>query len=261
MKSIIRTIVPETVRQKFHDRQRRKQWEGDAFECNFCGAKLKEFTYRGVDSEVIQKLKIVPAGRRQVTCPFCASYDRDRLLWLFLQHRTDLTKVKTILHMAPEETIASKLRSFENIEYMSGDLDPALAMMKVDVTDIPFPDSHFDAILCNHVLEHVPDDSLAMRELLRVTKPGGWAVLQVPIGIKLDHTIEDIECHDEAERLARFGQIDHFRVYAKEDYVARLRKAGWQVEVVDLISEISEEDLRRLSLNKDEKIFFCKRPI
>ena len=68
-----------------------------------------------------------------------------------------------------------------NLDYISADLESHLAVVKVDITNILYEDNSFDVILCSHVLEHVIDDQKAMRELFRVLKPGGWAILQVPI--------------------------------------------------------------------------------
>ncbi len=238
-----------------------KEWLGDKYECIFCSAVLREFDWRGVDSPAILELKILPAGRRRVTCPFCHSYDRDRLLWLFLTRKMEVGESPTkLLHIAPETTVSNRLQAMPNVEYLSGDLDPSLAMVKLDVTAIDLPNESFDVILCNHVLEHIPDDRLAMSEILRVLKPGGWAVLQVPIALNLETTIEDPSCNDEQERLRRFGQIDHFRVYSRADYVSRLRSVGWLVEEVDFVRELSEAEIEKYRVSRDEIIFLCRKP-
>ncbi len=261
MKKLIKVLIPTKLRQSIRNAQFKQRWQGTKHECVFCGANLKEWDWRGMASEVIEELQIVPSGRRRVTCPFCQSYDRDRLLWLFLIRKLGIgqTPIK-LLHIAPEATVGSKLQAMPNIEYLSGDLDPDLAMVKLDVTAINLPDESFDAILCNHVLEHIPDDRLAMSELLRVLKPGGRAVLQVPIALNLKTTIEDPSCDDEEERLRRFGQIDHFRVYARADYVSRLQSVGWLVEEVDFVRELSEAEIEKYRVSRDEIIFLCRKP-
>ena len=112
------------------------------------------------------------------------------------------------------------------MEYVSADLDSPLAMANVDITDLPFDDESFDLILCSHVLEHVHDDRLAMRELRRVLKPDGWALLLVPISA--DVTFEDPSIVRPSDRLRLFGQADHVRRYGP-DYVDRLRHVELEI--------------------------------
>lgn len=260
LKQMLGRLVPASLRHRMAERRLRHEHEGGDLECIYCGAKLRHWTLRGQPAEVIERLDIVPAGPRLSSCPFCGSYDRDRLLLTFLQRRTDLfSKPTKLLHIAPESTLAKKVVATPSIDYVSGDLDGSLAMRPLDVTDIDFPDNTFDAVICNHVLEHVPDDRRAMSELLRVLKPGGWAVLQVPIGIKLDKTIEDFTLKSDAERLERFGQGDHVRVYSMGDYVERLRSVGWNIEVIDFPSEVGPETVHRYGFHEREKVVFGRK--
>jgi ubiquinone/menaquinone biosynthesis C-methylase UbiE len=129
----------------------------------------------------------------------------------------------------------------------------------VDVTDIDFPDASFDAIFCNHVLEHVPDDRLALREIRRVLRPGGWASLLVP-DVDRPVTDEDPTVTDPHERLRRFGQRDHVRRYGY-DYVDRLREAGFVPEVVKMDDVLPDDQLERMRLVKFgnvEPLFICR---
>lgn len=261
VKSLIKAIVPASVREKRRENLKRKAHEGGLLECNYCGSTVRQWDPRGIDAEVITRLDIVPTGYRLATCPFCQSYDRDRLLYFFLQRHTNLFSQPTkLLHMAPELTLAKVIGEHAHIDYMSGDLDGALAMRALDVTQLDFPDATFDAVICNHVLEHVPDDRKAMSELLRVLKPGGWAVLQVPIGVKLGQTIEDFTLKTDAERLDKFGQIDHVRVYTLSDYVSRLESVGWQVSVIDFPQEMGADQITKFGLHPREKVVYCTRP-
>lgn len=253
-------LVPASLRQKMAENRLRREHAGGDLQCNYCGAKLRHWTLRGQPAEVIERLDIVPAGPRLSSCPFCGSYDRDRLLLTFLQRKTDLfSKPTKLLHIAPELTLAKKIVATSSIDYVSGDLDGSLAMIALDVTQIDFPDATFDAVICNHVLEHVPDDKKAMAELLRVLKPGGWAVLQVPIGTKLDKTIEDFNLPSDAERLQMFGQGDHVRVYSIGDYVERLQSVGWIVDAIDFPAEVGPETVRRYGFHEREKVVFGRK--
>jgi SAM-dependent methyltransferase len=140
------------------------------------------------------------------------------------------------LHVAPEEGLAARLRELP-IDYLSTDLESPLAMRHDDVTALPDPDGSFDVVICNHVLEHIPDDRAAMRQIRRVLRPGGFAVLQHPIRAHAE-TFEDWTVVTPQDRLHLFGQEDHVRVYGR-DFVDRLREAGFtDVELMEVEDEI-----------------------
>ena len=211
--------------------------------------------------------RLLPTGnpvRENAECPICLSRERHRLLWLYVRDRTDLLdgKPKRLLHVAPEMGLGRRFQQVPNVDYLSGDLSASNAMVKMDVTDIQYPENSFDVIFCSHVLEHVPDDRKAMGELYRVLKPGGLAILQVPILQKT--TFEDPSVTSEAERLRVFGQEDHVRIYG-EDYVDRLEEAGFNVTIDKFILELSDEDVLRMRLPSaetypaDRYIYVCRK--
>jgi len=129
-------------------------------------------------------------------------------------------------------------------------------MEVVDVTSLRYADESFDLILCNHVLEHVPDDLKAMVEMRRVLKPGGIALLSVPIALTLEQTYEDPSAVSEEDRLRVFGQEDHCRIYGK-DFEHRLRKAGFQVAVHDPLDIFGLEAVRKCALLEEENLYVC----
>jgi ubiquinone/menaquinone biosynthesis C-methylase UbiE len=128
--------------------------------------------------------------------------------------------------------------------------------INMDITSINFPDSKFDVIICNHVLEHIENDKLAMKELFRVLKPGGWAVLLVPIDKNRTITYEDHTIVNPKQREKIFGQYDHVRIYGI-DYKDRLSSAGFKVEIQDYVSKFSEEDIFKYGFQRGEDIFIC----
>jgi len=162
--------------------------------------------------------------------------------------------------MAPERSLRRVFERCRNIRYCTADLESPLASVHTDLTLLSFADDRFDVVLCNHVLEHIPDDRRAMRELVRVLKPGGWAILQVPIAATRSYTEEAPEITNPGERLRLFGQTNHVRLYAAKDYAQRLKAAGFTVELESLPKRMGERYSRYFGLLADEEIFVAKKP-
>jgi ubiquinone/menaquinone biosynthesis C-methylase UbiE len=160
------------------------------------------------------------------------------------------------LHFAPELCFIDRFKSLKNLDYISADLESPLAMIKMDIQNIPFPENSFDVVFCNHVMEHVDDDIKSMQEIYRILKPGGWAIIQSPINKKLKETNEGTHLKTSKEREKSFGQKDHMRDYGL-DYGNRLEKAGFKVSEIDYVSELPEEQKMKYALPHDEKIFYC----
>lgn len=192
--------------------------------------------------------------RENVLSPSTLSLERHRLLWLYLNRETDLlTRPQSLLHFAPEQCFYKRFRESETITYTTTDLLSPLADVKADICNLPFEDNSYDFILCNHVLEHIPDDETAMKELYRVLKPGGKAILQIPLENDRDITFEDDSITDKEERARIFGQYDHVRVYGM-DYFDRLRSIGFQVDAVDYTAHLSTDEVDKYRLAKGELI-------
>ena len=189
----------------------------------------------------------------------CGSVERHRFVWLFFKEHTDLFdgRDKSMLHVAPERCFEGRLRRLLPKGYVTADLANPRAMVKMDVTDIPYPDASFDIIYCSHVLEHVVDDRRAMREFYRVLKPGGWAVILVPI--TMDTTFEDERIVSPVERLKAFGQEDHVRRYGP-DFVDRLRDAGFVVTPFKASGLFEAEQRVKMGLGAAAgDIFYCTK--
>ncbi len=173
LKPFIRAIFPKTALPKlreFRDSIRGLFYLGNRFICPVCGGHFRKFRDFGAVSKANEQ------------CPRCLSLKRHRLLWLYLKDKTNFFDENLkVLHIAPEYCFYQRFSEQENLDYISADIQSPLAKVKMDITNIVYEDNFFDVILCNHVLEHIPDDGKAMKELWRVLKPGGWAILQVPI--------------------------------------------------------------------------------
>ena len=195
--------------------------------------------------------------RNNVLSPSTLSLERHRLLWLYLKNETDFfTTQHKVLHFAPEQAFYKRFRKMKNLEYITTDLESPLADVKADICNLPFQDNEFDVILCNHVLEHIPDDTKAMQELFRVLKPQGMAILQIPQDLSREFTFEDNSITDRKERAKIFGQYDHVRIYGR-DYFNKLRAIGFDVKEADYTTTLSEGDIIKYCLAKGEIIPIC----
>ncbi|MEY8778873.1 class I SAM-dependent methyltransferase [Allomuricauda sp. XS_ASV26] len=207
--------------------------------------------------------KFLPYGyenpRENVLSPSTLSLERHRLLWLYLKNETKFfNQPLKLLHFAPEQAFYKRFKELENLEYTTTDLNSPLADVKADICDLPFKDDTFDVILCNHVLEHIPNDTKAMQELFRVMKPRGWGIFQIPQDINRAKTFEDNTITDKKERARVFGQYDHVRIYGR-DYFDKLRSVGFRVEEVDYTNTLSKEDVKKYRLAKGEIIPLVKK--
>lgn len=220
-------------------------YRGKGRQCPVCGAKYRKFMPYGYVSP-----------REDALCPSCLALERHRLLWLYLTRETDLTDSKPeLLHIAPEVCLMRRLRKIYSgsyaSRYVTADLFSPLADVKLDVQCMPFEDGSFDVIFCNHILEHVQDDRLAMREMYRVMrKGGGWGVMLSPVDLSLDKTFEDDTITDPAERTRIFGQYDHRRNYGR-DYADRLREAGFEVRQIDYADTFSDNERKLYGLRQE----------
>ncbi|MCT4629488.1 class I SAM-dependent methyltransferase [Winogradskyella sp.] len=192
--------------------------------------------------------------RPNVLSPSTLSLERHRLFWLYLKNETNFfTKNLKVLHFAPEQCFLKRFRKLKNLEYTTTDLLSPIADVKADICNLPFENNSYDVIFCNHVLEHIPDDTKAMQELYRVMKPGGFGIFQIPQDLNRDITFEDDTITDKAERTKIFGQYDHVRIYGR-DYFNKLRSIGFKVEEVDYTTTMSYSDLDKYRLAKGEVI-------
>ena len=216
---------------------------GDRYEDPIDGKCFESFMPYGYESP-----------RENVLSPSTLSLERHRLLWLYLKKETDFFSAPLkILHFAPEQAFYKRFRKLKNLDYTTTDLNSPLADVKADICNLPFENETFDVILCNHVLEHIPDDTKAMSEMHRVLKKGGWGIFQIPQDLKRDKTFEDDTITDKKERTKIFGQYDHVRIYGR-DYFDKLRSVGFTVEEVDYTASLPTSDIERYRLAKGEII-------
>lgn len=227
--SLTRRVV-RRLRPRVRRVARRAWYAGRGVECPVCGGLARRFAPH--------------RGRRDAECVHCGSLERHRSLWLWLRPR--IPERAAVLHVAPEPGLGARVRELP-VEYVSTDLESPHAMRHDDLTALPDTDGRFDIVICNHVLEHIPDDRRAMREIRRVLRPGGLAVLQHPVFAR-SRTLEDPAIVSPEERMRVYGQEDHVRRYGW-DFVDRLRESGFtEVEAVEIEREFSAPARRRYGL-------------
>lgn len=199
--------------------------------------------------------------RENVLSPSTLSLERHRLLWLYLKNKTDFFKKPgRLLHFAPEQAFYQRFKRMKQLDYVTTDLNSPLATVKADICNLPFQSNSFDVILCNHVLEHIPDHLTAIQELYRVMRPGGWGIIQVPLDLERAVTFQDDSITDPVMRRKVFGQYDHVRIYGR-DYFEILAGAGFEVQALDYTRELGPDDIETYRLSKGELLPIVRKPL
>lgn len=227
---------------------------GKGKECPLCGCRRRKFLPYGYVTQ-----------RDNALCPNCLALERHRTLWLWLLRESDIGRgavaLPRLLHVAPEVALKRKFHKIyakQPADYVTADLESPLADLHFDIQHIPLEDESFDVVICNHIMEHVEDDRLAMREILRIMRKGGWGVILSPVDLQRDKTFEDDTITDEAERTRIFGQYDHRRIYGR-DYAERLREAGFEVYECDYANLIPAKEKQLYALT-DELLYIVRKP-
>ncbi len=212
LKSIAKRILPWETYKKIKCKIKfiyRFYYFGTKFRCPICGCRFRKMLSFGTNL------------RPNAKCPSCFSLERHRLLWLFLKEKTNFFSDQLkILHFAPELVFDNIFKSMPNLDYITADISSEIAMVKMDITRIPQQKNTYDVILCFHVLEHIVDDRKAIRELCRVLKPGGWAILQVPI-------IGDKTFEDRSVVLPKKGNVFLVNI-TMYDNMEKITKIAWK---------------------------------
>jgi SAM-dependent methyltransferase len=209
-------------------------YKGKKHECNLCQAQLSRF---------------ITLSNQDLLCPKCGSLPRTRRLFQILKEKNLLNG--KILHFSPPKSLHSKLKTLP-LEYISSDFESEFeAMEQYDLTAIPLPPGQFDLVIAYHVLEHIEADKTAMKEIYRILKKGGFAIIQTPFkkgNIYENPTIKTVE-----ERLQHFGQKDHVRIYSVVGLAERLKKVGFNVEILSYGPSLEN----KCGFKMDETVLLC----
>jgi len=224
---------------------------GNKYSCNCCGKSFRKFRSKGT--------KLVT--RQNAMCPYCISLERTRTLLFYIEKETNLLNDKLkLLHFAPEWCLIPIFKQAKNLEYYSADINPNYADFQVDITNIPFADATFDYVICSHVLGHVPDEKKAVKEIFRVLKPNGVALVLTIINSNNPHTFETSEANTPEKRLQYYSEQDLLRLHGT-DFEQRLKSGGFHVETIDYRKKMGEEIWKKYALGdgKRELIFKCTK--
>lgn len=240
---------------------------GNQKQCYICKKRFHSFTkFNGGYKKLPlwnQKLNIVGSDIDNFGCRYCGSHDRERHLFMFFDKLDMWTKFKNakVLHFAPEKNLADKIVSLNPEDYVKADLFPANeSIVKIDLQDIHFENNFFDIVICNHVLEHVPDYKKALQEIFRVLKPNGIAILQTPYSNVLEDNFEDSGINTDELRSLFYGQKDHLRYFSKKRFLNSLNKVGFKLEIVEHKAYFDEQQAELFGVNSKEELIQVKKP-
>lgn len=197
------------------------------------------------------------------SCPHCGASDRERLYSLFLDETVSAPEHlsgSSLVHFAPEQSLSAYIRRLGAFHYRTADLSMVDVDDRVDILNMTnYADSQFDCFICSHVLEHVYDDRQALRELKRILKPGGWGILMAPVMTHLENTLEDPSVTTEAGRWRLFGQGNHVRLYAKKDFLHRIRETGFSIRELD-VQYFGRERFEQCGISKSSVLYIVSKP-
>jgi len=229
---------------KFICRIKYAKYKGTGFQCNSCGASYSKFVSSYPSAENANAItinKVIAGYGENILCPACLSTARERLIIAILKKDSKISG-KKVLHFSPEKNIYNFIKI--NNEVITADIEPLfykgidkkIKKEDADATKLSFNTGSFDLVIGNHIMEHIPNDAMALQEIYRILKPGGRAILQIPYSEKISSTIEEPGINNPEKQSALYGQKDHIRIYLFSDYISRLQHAGFETTVIQYSS-------------------------
>jgi SAM-dependent methyltransferase len=257
-------------RKAFQRRMRLPQYLGDDFCCPICATKLRAFKpiWKSFHRKMQEHGYVHPLSTVETfnfsaySCPACDASDRERLYALYFdrEFRTlDKSRRYRLVEFAPSIALQRKLRTYPFIDYRSADLFRQSVDDCIDITDMkPYADNSVDMFLCSHILEHVPDDRKALRELYRILKPGGFGIIMVPLIHGIEDTQESPDINSDTLRWKYYGDGDHKRQYGKRDFLNRLTAAGFRVDHLG-IDDFGADAFRTAGIAPDSILYVVRK--
>ncbi len=263
LKSIYRFFFKRPIR-KIRDVLNKR---GNKRKCYVCENTFNHFSkYHGGwknKPEFYTRLNMVGSDIDNFGCPYCSSHDRERHLFMFFD-KIDLWKRMlnfNILHFAPEINLSKKINLLNPTKYIKADLYPKKENIdKIDVANIPYGDNAFDLVICNHVLEHVPEYYKAIKEIFRVLKPNGIAILQTPYSKLLNQNFEDKNINTDKEKLFFYSETDHFRIFSENHFLKDLKQVGFKLKILENSDYFDEKTSYYFGINHKEDLIQVIKP-
>lgn len=239
VKGFVKKVVPQkilTENEFFFRKLLVPFYKGNNCQCNVCGTKLKQFAKLDNGEDI---------------CPICGSLPRSRRLYKLLNEEF-LEPNYLVLDFSPFRILYRKMKEKKEINYFPSDFeDDFIADYQFDMRNIDTEDDKFDVIICYHILEHIIEDQIAMKELYRVLKKGGKVLVQTPF--QEGEIYEDESIVSPEDRLKHFGQDNHVRIYSVEGLVKRLNDAGFKTQI-----RVLEKDTYH-GFSENERIIICEK--
>lgn len=214
-------------------------------------------------SDYLKSMQIIGSDLDNYRCIYCGAVDRERHLFMFFDKLGFWANMENsnILHIAPELYLSEKIENQTPKMYVKGDLYPSKYenTKRIDITDIHFSENTFDFVICNHVLEHVLDYMQALKEIYRVLKIGGNAILQTPYSNLLVKNFEDSAIISEAQRDCFYGQSDHVRIFSKEQFLKDLVAVGFVLHIVKNNIYFNNDVSKYYGINCDEDLIYVTK--
>jgi len=237
LKFLMKKLLPAKVLRKALDkyfeakaRKYERQYRGDAVFCPCCGKKFRSFMYFSMRKNQNNEQRCADTYKHTV-CPNCFSFPRHRIICHYFDKNKQFIPQNNVLIFAGEYAI-KKWFDTNDCHYQTADLFDRTSDIRIDIQNIPFPDESWELIVCNHVLEHVPNYQIALKELRRVLTRKGLLEITVPTDRRLSTVYEDSNIVNKKDRIRHFGQYDHLRVFGN-NFEEILKKSGFAVEIVD----------------------------
>lgn len=250
LKSIYKEVLRERTRNNiyfFLFKLRAIRYRGNTMTCNCCEKSFTRF------------LSFGHVKRENAACPNCLSLERTRLLLFYLQKETTFfSEHLKVLHFAPERILEKRFVKLKNLSYLTVDINPERAMEKADIMDLHFKDNTFDVLFCSHILMMISDEKKALRELFRVLKPGGFALIQTRTNTGYKNTFTDPKAITDEQRRIAYGESELYRVFG-DDFADYVSSFGFNVQSIPYGKILGEDVVRKYGLGNNEIIFRCTK--
>lgn len=239
----IKNVLPKKFKDYIISKLISPPYLGNQYHCEVCGTDLAYF--HPLYPFVIDNLdkhgcihNIFQSETLSITtyaCPKCGASDRSRLYALYLDKNLPKTNEAqyTFVDFAPDNALSDYIkRKYPKLNYRTADLYREDVDDKVDLMNIEiYGENSIDFFICSHILEHLSDDMKGLKEMYKILSPKGFGIMMAPISLDLEETYENPDITSPEDRWKHFGQDDHYRIYAKQDFINRIQSVGFKVEM------------------------------